>query len=79
MKQESKPIITANQSVEHPIIQNPEITKQTTVPEQVPNRTITEKTDAEVIDDVLADLSDDELLQLVAMFTADPIISESAQ
>ena len=79
MKQESKPIITANQSVEHPIIQNPEITKQTTVPEQVPNRTITEKTDAEVIDDVLADLSDDELLQLAAMFTTDPIVSESAQ
>ncbi len=86
IKQKSKPIITAIQLDEHPIIQNQEITKQTTVhefgktvAEQVSDRTIAEETNSEAIDDVLADLTDDELQQLAAMYTTDPIFSESAQ
>jgi len=86
LKMKSKPTITANQSVEHPIIQNQEITKQTTVieigktvPEKVPESIIAAEINSEEIDAVLADLSDDELLQLAAMFKTDPFISESAQ
>ena len=86
IKVESKQTVITNQSAERPIIQNTEITKQSTVteigktvPEKVPDRTIAVETNSEEIDDVLADLSDDELLQLAAMFTTDPIVSESAQ
>ncbi|MDP3913099.1 MAG: hypothetical protein Q8R96_05105 [Bacteroidota bacterium] len=79
IKQKSNPIVMDNQLAERPIIQNPEIIKQTTVPEQMPDRTIAEESNSEEIDDILADLSDDELLQLAAMFTTDPIVSESAQ
>lgn len=86
IKQKSKPIITANRLVDHQIIQNNEINTQKTSPEigktvteLVPLTTIDEATNPEEIDDVLADLSDDELLQLAAMFKTDPFISESAQ
>lgn len=86
IKLESKQTVITNQSAELPIIQNPEITKQTTVteigkadPEKDHERIIAEETDEEEIGDVLADLSDDELMQLAAMFKTDPFISEIEQ
>lgn len=86
IKLESKQTVITNQSAELPIIQNQEITKQIVVteigktdPEKVSEKIIAVETDAEEIGDVLADLSDDELLQLAAMFKTDPFISESAQ
>lgn len=86
IKLESKQTVIMNQSAELPIIQNPEIINQTTVTEigkanseNDIERMIAEETDAEEIGDVLADLSDDELMQLAAMFKTDPFISESAQ
>lgn len=86
IKLKSNPIVMDNQLFEQQIIKNQEITKQTAVTEikkadteKVPERIIAKETDAEEIGDVLADLSDDELLQLAAMFKTDPFISESAQ
>ena len=49
------------------------------VPEEVPEKIIGEGNDNEEITDVLADLSDEELLQLAALYKADVFISESDQ
>ncbi|MDP3434559.1 MAG: hypothetical protein Q8T04_16585 [Bacteroidota bacterium] len=85
-KLEINPIVMDNTPVEQQLIQNQEITKQITVTEigktgseKVSEKIIAEETDDEEIDDVLADLSDEELMQLAAMFKTDPFISESAQ
>lgn len=45
----------------------------------VPEKTIAEQNNTEAIGDVLADLSDEELMQLAAMYKSDPFISESEQ
>jgi hypothetical protein len=86
IKLESKQTVITNQSAELSIIQNQEIAKLIAVtkigktdPEKDHEIIIAEETDAEEIDDVLADLSDDELTQLAAMFKTDPFISESEQ
>lgn len=87
IKKESTLIVSDNQPVEqNTILQKPEpviameiaeISK--TDPEKVPEKIMSEVTDTEVIGDVLADLTDDELLQLAAMYKSDPFISESDQ
>ena len=79
-------IVLEQQPVEQPQIINQEKVKQPEVaeiqkvaPEKVSETIVTKETNAEEIGDVLADLSDEELLQLDAMFKADPFISESEQ
>jgi len=42
-------------------------------------KTIKNETDEEALDDVLADLTDDELLQMAAMFKTDQFMGESSQ
>jgi hypothetical protein len=76
-------IVQVKQPVEQPQITNQEIIKQPVVAEikkaAVPENVIAKESDAEEIVDVLADLSDEELTQLAAMYKADPFISESEQ
>ncbi|MBV5315107.1 MAG: hypothetical protein JZU47_17525 [Prolixibacteraceae bacterium] len=80
-------IVQEKQPVERPIIkereiaQQPEIGKEIKkeVTEKVPEKTVAERNDTEEIGDVLADLSDEELQQLAAMYKADPFMSESEQ
>lgn len=87
IKQESNQLVQNNQPVEQQIIgQKQEIAKKPTVaeirkvePEKVTEKIIAEMNDTEVIGDVLADLSDEELLQLAAMYKIDPFIGESEQ
>lgn len=84
---ESPQIVQEKQTVELPIINKQEITKQPEIgieikkedTEKVPEKFVAEEKDTEEIGDVLADLSDEELLQLAAMYKADPFISESEQ
>lgn len=85
-KPETSQIVQEKQPVEQPQIKNQEIIKQPevseikkAVPEQVPEKIVAKENDTEEIDDVLADLSDEELAQLAAMYKADPFISESEQ
>ena len=80
------PIANEQQPVEQQSIKNPEVEKQSEVaemkkivPEEVPEKIIGEGNDNEEITDVLADLSDEELLQLAALYKADVFISESDQ
>ena len=66
------------------IHQKPEVAKESTVAEvekksAVPEKTVIKTTENEVISDVLADLTDDELSQIAAMLQTDTFISESAQ
>jgi hypothetical protein len=83
----SPQIVQEKQPVERPIIKEPEIAKQPEigmeikkeVSEKVQEKTVTEGNDTEEIGDVLADLSDEELQQLAAMYKADPFMSESEQ
>lgn len=87
IKQESNQLVQNNQPVEQQIVgQKQEITKKPTVaeirkaePEKVPEKIIAEENYTEAIGDVLADLSDEELLQLAAMYKTDPFINESEQ
>ena len=58
--------------------QNQEIAEQPTVViEEIANESTPSIGSDEDVNDVLADLSDDELLQLAAMFKADPFIEEA--
>lgn len=84
---ESPQIVQEKQPVEQPIIkehdmaQQPEIGTEIKkeVSEKVSEKFVVDENDIEEIGDVLADLSDEELLQLAAMYKADPFISESGQ
>jgi len=83
---EHNSIVFENQSVGQQIIQEQEITKQPkiaeiekTIPEKVPEKIEVKEIDNEDIGDVLADLSDEELLEMSAMYKADPFMSESEQ
>jgi hypothetical protein len=80
------PIANEQQPVQQQMNQNLDVEKQRevaemkkTIPEQVPEKFIGEGNDNEEITDVLADLSDEELLQLAALYKADVFISESDQ
>jgi hypothetical protein len=62
------------------IIKQPEVLKITeSVSEKEPDKIVPEENSSEGIGDVLADLSDEELAQLAAMYQADAFISESEQ
>lgn len=85
-KPETSQIAREKQPVEQQIIQKQEIAKQSEVaeikniiPEKVPEKIVAKENNTEEIGDVLADLSDDELMQLAAMFKADPFIEEAVQ
>jgi len=85
-KPELHQIVQEKQPVEQQIIQKQETPKQPEVaeikkaiPEKAPETIIAKENNTEEIGDVLADLSDEELLQLAAMYKADPFISESEQ
>ena len=80
------PIANERQSVDKQLNQNLEAEKQPEVaemkkivPEVVPENIIGEGNGTEEITDVLAELSDEELFQLAAMYKADVFISESEQ
>jgi hypothetical protein len=83
----SHQIVQEKQPVERPLVKEPEVVKQPEigteikkeVTEKVSEKTVPEGNDAEEISDVLADLSDEELQQLAAMYKADPFMSESEQ
>jgi len=77
-------IVQEKHPVEQQIIQKQEIAKQPEIIAETKKATVPEKViaienNAEEISDVLADLSDDELLQLASMYKADLFISESEQ
>jgi len=85
-KSVNNPIVLEQQPVEPQVIQEPEIIKQPEVSEikkaiqeKVPETFVVKENNTEEIADVLADLSDEELSQLAAMYKADPFISESEQ
>lgn len=86
-KHELHQIVQEKQPVEQQIIQKQEVAKQPeataeitrVVPEKEPERIIAEGNDTEEIGDVLADLSDEELAQLAAMYKTDAFIDESEQ
>lgn len=83
----SPQIVQEKQPLEQPIIKDLEIAQQPeimaevkkVVPEKVPEQTVAKENNTEEIGDILADLSDEELLQLAAMYKADPFINESEQ
>lgn len=83
----SPQIVQEKQAVEQPLIKEPENLQQPEieteikkeVTEKVQEKTVAAGSDTEEISDVLADLSDEELQQLAAMYKADPFISESEQ
>lgn len=77
-------IVQEKHPVEQQIIQKQEIAKQPEIIAEIKKATVPEKViaienNAEEIGEVLADLSDDELLQLASMYKADLFISESEQ
>lgn len=79
-------IVQEQQPVEPPQLKNQPIVKQPEVaeikkvaPDKVLEKIEEKEINAEDIGDVLADLSDEELVQLAAMYKADPFISESEQ
>jgi len=85
-KPELHQIVQGKQSVELQINPKQEIPEQPEVaeikkaiPEKLTETIVAEENNTEEIGDVLADLSDEELLQLAAMYKADPFISESEQ
>jgi len=78
--------VQEQQPVEPPQLKNQAIIKQPEVaeikkvaPEKVFEKIEEKEINTEDIGDVLADLSDEELVQLAAMYKADPFISESEQ
>jgi len=82
----NNPIVQEKQPVEQQIVPKQEIPEQPevaeikkAVPEKVSEKIVAKENNTEEIADVLADLSDEELLQLAAMYKADPFISESEQ
>jgi hypothetical protein len=79
-------IVHEQQSVGQPQLKNQEVTKQPEVAEikkdsseKMPEELVAEESNNEEIGDVLADLTDEELSQLAAMYQADLFISESEQ
>lgn len=85
-KPELHQIVQEKQPIEQPQIINQEPTKQPEVakknnatPEKVPETVAANEPNAEEIADILANLSDEELSQLAAMYKADPFISESEE
>jgi anti-sigma-K factor RskA len=82
----NNPVVLEQQSVEQPqlesqvTIKQPEVAAiKKAISEKVPEKIVAKENDSEAITDVLADLSDEELSQLAAMYKADPFISESEQ
>jgi hypothetical protein len=82
----NNPIVQEKQSVELQIVPKQEIPEQPEVaeikkaaPEKVSEKIVAKENNTEEIADILADLSDEELSQLAAMYKADPFISESEQ
>jgi flagellar biosynthesis/type III secretory pathway M-ring protein FliF/YscJ len=82
----NNPIVQEKQPVEQQIVPKQEIPEQPevaeikkAVPEKVSEKIVAKENNTEEIADVLADLSDEELSQLAAMYKADPFISESEQ
>jgi len=80
----SPQIVQEKQLPEQPLIEiakQPEIVAEIKkeVPEKVPEIIAAKENNAEDMGDILADLSDEELMQLAAMYKADPFISESEQ
>jgi hypothetical protein len=82
----NSPIVLEKQQVEQPKLKDQVTIKQPkvaaikkAVPENIPKKKVEQVSDKEEISDVLAELSDEELLQLAAMYKADPFISESEQ
>lgn len=73
-KLDSKQMAQEKQPVEQPIIRQESI-KLKTAPEKV----IAGENNTEGLGDVLLDLSDEELLQIVAVYNADPFMGESEQ
>lgn len=78
--------VLEKQSVEQQQINNEDLKKQPEVTEIkkpiqeiAPETSVANENSTEEIGDVLADLSDEELMQLAAMYKADPFISESEQ
>ena len=85
-KPELNPIVQETQPVEQQIIENQETPKQPEVAEikkAIPGKAsetiVVKENNTEEIGDVLADLSDEELLQLAAIYKTDPFTSESDQ
>jgi len=59
------------------VISSPQISAE--IKKVIPQKTIAKENYKEEISAVLADMSDDELLQLAAMFKTDPFMGESPQ
>jgi hypothetical protein len=78
-----KLVVQKNQpQTEQVIKQNPDVSKEPTAAIQKNDsieKTSSEVKSAEDMMDVLADLSDEELMQLAAMYKADPFIEETIQ
>lgn len=79
-------IVQEQQPVEPPQLKNQAIVKQPEVaeikkvaPEKVLEKIEEKEINTEELADVIAELSDEELMQLAAMYKADPFISESEQ
>lgn len=87
LKPDSNRIAQDNQPSEQPMIQQKQqITiissvaeKKKVVPEKVTEKPIIVENDTEDVSDVLAELSDEELLQLSVMYKTDPFIAELSQ
>ena len=76
IQMDSKQTVQNKQSVEQQITPQ----KQESLDEKtVPEKQIATKNKTEVFDDVLPDLSDEELLQIAAVYKTDPFIGESEQ
>jgi len=81
LKPETKQIVQVKQTeVKQEIPKKAEINEQITFTETTkvaPVKTITKATSPEELTDILADLSDDELLEMAAVYKSDPFIEES--
>jgi anti-sigma-K factor RskA len=86
-------VMEKHPDVQLPIVQKPEIDQQSTVnvpkkatpakvieiPAPAKEKMLTVENDSEALKDVLADLTDEELLEMDAMYKTDPMIGESEQ
>lgn len=81
-KNETSLIVQNKQPVEEQMSQKQEVIRQSEVAEiktAKPEKIISEVNSTEGVNDVLSELSDEDLLQLAAMIKTDPFISESVQ
>jgi apolipoprotein N-acyltransferase len=83
---QNNPVVLEQQPVEQSPVKTQEVIKQTealeikgSVPQKAPVKIVAEESSAEEIGDVLADLSDEELMQMAALYQADLFISELEQ